>query len=133
MLRKLLIWIVVAVLPLQGYAAAAMISCGPVHARMSGHEHHSQAGEAHADELHAGHDHAKAEASPPGDERAPGDVTNFKCSACASCCTAPAGPTPALTLVGLIRAHTEAVPFSATSEDTIVPDGLERPPRPYLA
>ena len=137
MLRKVLIWIVVALLPLQGYAAAAMISCGPMHARMSlmvasdaAHDGHAAHG--HSNEHHAAHGHAGAE-SGPGEEPAPRDVTNFKCSACASCCTAPAVSTSAVTLVGTLRAHGEAIPFLPTSEDSIVPDGLLRPPRQYLA
>ena len=138
MLRKLLIWIVVALLPLQGYAAAAMISCGPMHASISA------AGKADVDVPHhqtsleqAPHDHtAHSHPQPSEDpEREPGfgELGKFKCSACASCCTAPAGPAPAQFLIGMPGSHAEAIPFSPISEDSIVPDGLERPPRPNLA
>ena len=139
MLRKVLIWIVVALLPVQGYAAAAMISCGPMHARMlAGVSQDSAHGQVQAAHDHATHDHAThghAAAVPDTQEDAPdlADVTNFKCSACASCCTAPAAPSSSLMLVRVTPAHSEAIPFFPTSEDTIVPDGLERPPRQYLA
>ena len=137
MLRKVLIWIVAALLPLQGYAAAAMISCGPMHARMlagASSEHgHAQAVHDHATHGHA--DHGDAAAMSDSQEGEPGlaDVTDFKCSACASCCTAPAAPSSAPMLVRAAPAHSVAIPFFPTSEDTIVPDGLERPPRQYLA
>ena len=123
-----------------------MISCGPMHARMSlgaaesahlaaehlhathGHAEHSLA--AHG---HAAHDYDEPAADSYNDQTAFADLTKFNCSACASCCTAPAVPTSSLLLMELPRSHAEAIPFFPTSEDSIVPDGLERPPRHHLA
>jgi hypothetical protein len=35
--------------------------------------------------------------------------------------------------LGTTRAHAVAIPFFGSSADSIVPDGLERPPRTSLA
>jgi hypothetical protein len=132
--RALTIWIVALALPLQGYAAAAMIACGPMHGQMASasersasHDHHDAVSHAH---------HAVDEGS---DGKAHADETSgfakflkFKCSACASCCTAPAAPSPVVSFLGVMQAHAEPIPFFGSSEDSIVPDGLERPPRTSL-
>lgn len=141
MLRKVLIWIVVTLLPLQGYAAAAMISCGPMHARMSlgaaesapEAAEHLHATHSHAAHGQAAHSHGEPASDNSSDLPAFGDLARSNCSACASCCTAPAAPTPSQLLMGLPRSHAEAIPFFPTSEDSVVPDGLERPPRHHLA
>ena len=131
MIRKALVWLVMALLPLQGYAAATMISCGPMHARMSSpavHEHHHEAG---GDHSHHQHDHA-APADADEERSNIGDLMKFKCSACASCCTGSAAPSPVLPAVVADAAHGVRIPFFETPRDSIVPDGLDRPPRTSL-
>jgi hypothetical protein len=125
-LRALAIWIVALALPLQGYAAAAMITCGPMHSQIATASEHSPS---HHDAMAAGHSH------PAVDEDEPSVLAKFlafKCSACASCCTASAAPAPVMPFPGLMQAHTAVIPFSGSSEDTVVPDGIERPPRTSL-
>lgn len=119
--RHLLVWIVAALLPLQGYAAAAMISCGPMHAQAAGQSHH------HADhEGHEGHHQEhEGKASP--------ELFKFKCSACAACCTGTLGPSYLAPFPGVMPAHPVAIPFSGWMHDGIVLDALERPPRTFLA
>ena len=126
-LRALTIWIIALALPLQGYAAAAMIACGPMHSQMASasnqsasHDHHDAVGHAH---------HGKGHADEPSGFA---KFLKFKCSACASCCTASAAPSPVVPFLGVMQAHAESIPFFGSSEDTIVPDGLERPPRTSL-
>jgi hypothetical protein len=126
--RILLIWILAAALPLQGYAAAAMISCGPMHARIaaSTHDDHGQAGH------HGTHDHhPAAEGSSHSNEPSPGPAKlfQFKCSACAACCTASAAPSPTVPLMAVVAARVVTSPFFEPSDHGIVPAGLERPPR----
>jgi hypothetical protein len=133
MIRKLLIWVVMALLPLQGYAAAAMISCGPMHAQMSAaaeHPHHHDAGAAHQS-----HDHHQQD-GPAGDRQAPSndtDLFKFKCSACAACCTGSAAPSPVPPAVTADASHGVRIPFFESPEGGIVLDGLDRPPRTSLA
>jgi hypothetical protein len=128
--RTLMIWMVALALPLQGYAAAAMVTCGPMHSRMASasEDHHDHDSSAH------GHHSTDAGVNPAGEE--PSSLARFlkfKCSACASCCTAAAAPSPVLPLPVVMQLHAEAIPFSGSFEHSVVSDALERPPRTPLA
>jgi hypothetical protein len=64
-LRTVLALLLAVALPLQGWAAATMLHCGPAHDRPAvgqfaadAHAAHGHAGKAHAGHDHAGHDHA---------------------------------------------------------------------------
>ena len=130
-IRTLLAWSLAALLPLQGYAAAAMISCGPMHAHQAAMASH------HAD--HAGHHHGDDDsAGQPaigsgGDALALPDLLKFKCSACAACCTGAAAPSPALPAVTATKSHAVISLFFDWSDHSIVLPALERPPRAALA
>ena len=136
-------WLLLLALPLQGFAAATMINCGPNHHRllatpigaatdsheqtMSGHRQH--------DADAAGDIHAAA----AGDgEHRPSSVhhldklTKFKCSACAACCMGVALPTAALAIASCPAAMTTAV-FVSTPHADFLSDGLDPPPRLLLA
>ena len=129
MLRRLLTWVIIALLPVQGYAAASMISCGPMHAEMAAAAGHANG----AGHDHGSHHHQGAGVPAHEDEPSFSTLGEFKCSACASCCTAPAVPSsPGLTFA-VPQVHAELIPFHPASEDWFVPDGLERPPRLFLA
>ena len=132
MLRRLLAWMIIALLPVQGYAAASMISCGPMHAEMAAAGGHSSGAASHD---HDAHHHGGADSPRVGDGDEPsfGTLGKFKCSACASCCTAPAVPSSSGLSFAISEVHAELIPFHPASEDWFVPDGLERPPRPFLA
>jgi hypothetical protein len=121
--RSLLAWIVALVLPLQGYAAAAMIACGPMHG----------ASPAVAESRAAAQPPVDCERHAPAPAQ-PEKPAQGKCSACASCGTPPAVAAPAgLAFSVLAAAHSAAIPFVALTPETVVPDGLERPPRACLA
>ncbi len=130
-IRILLAWALVALLPLQGYAAAAMISCGPMHARQSAMaSHHAE----HAGHHHGGDESTGQQGSGSG-ETAPAlpDLLKLKCSACAACCTGAAAPSPALASVTATKSHAVISIFFDWSDRSIVLPGLERPPRAVLA
>ncbi|HEY6134591.1 MAG TPA: hypothetical protein VIW70_11480 [Rubrivivax sp.] len=126
--RKWWVWLLLAMLPLQGLAAATMALCDPAH-----HAHVAAAASGHADGgAHHAHDHAGE--MPSGDAgttvpAATGDA--HKCSACASCCGAAvlhalplfesAEPAPAT--FAMLAAKVE--PFAAPV--------AERPPRRFPA
>ncbi len=144
--RIVLAWLVVVALPVQGFAAAAMLSCGPGHGRMAGAV---EAGHAHVS--HGAHGtvepEAIARAMAPGamaSEAAAPDASNpdasahlavagaFKCSACAACCVATALPASPV-VVAALRPAAEAIPERLQPSGDFVFERLEHPPRGLLA
>ena len=131
-IRTLLSCFLMLAIPLQGIAAASMLACGPHHAALA------QRADAARHDHAAGHAQHQHDAMPAAgvDDDGPGgsfELFNFKCSACAACCTVsamPAAPMPALAFVPSIGV---AIPFFGSSFAGIVPDGLERPPSQHLA
>jgi hypothetical protein len=139
-LRLTLTWLLAIALPLQGWAAASMLHCGPVHDRMAhallaggphAHHHDAEAAAAHASG-HQYHQHAMAGDANPGAHFDLGKLGHFKCSACSMCCTAAALPATLLEFdeVPLTHAFVQAAAVTAVS---FLTSGPERPPRPLLA
>lgn len=139
--RAALAWLLLFSLPLQGYAAATMLSCGPNHHQMWAAA--ATAAVSHHDSGEAPHEHhhaqtttddpaADASVDVGGDDGASvhhlNKLSKFKCSACAACCVGAALPTSPLEFL--------AVP-PAIARDCLVPaahvgfftDGPDRPPR----
>lgn len=135
--RIVLTWLLLLALPLQGFAAATMINCGPNHHRMmavamaevtEAHEHAT--GEQHHHGMGVAADHHEV-ASNDGD--APSvhhldKLMKFKCSACAACCMGAAMPTAAVTFEPLPPAVAPAT-YVPTSHVGFVADGPDKPPR----
>lgn len=123
LVRLGLFWLLAAALPLQGVAAATMLSCAPV-------GHHGNAGPASPH----GHDHATHASVDQGDDSdAPGaGGAVAKCSACSFCCTGAAAPARLL-VFGPLDLPEFYAPFAARSVAAFVSEGLERPPRTVLA
>lgn len=115
-LRFLLLWLIALALPVQGFAAATMLHCAPVH--------HGAAMPA-ADAASPHHDHAAhmkhAAAEKP--TQASG------CSACASCCLG-AGFAMPMAIVDLVLLKTAALPPPDETAWVGPPRAApERPPR----
>ena len=130
--RILLAWLLAALLPLQGYAAAAMISCGPMHAHraaQSDAQNRDHAGHLHSHAELAAHDLHASGGTPPA---VPGTF-DLKCSACAACCTGAAAPAPVVTSVSAVKQHLIVSFFFDWSDHSVVPPRLDRPPRAALA
>jgi hypothetical protein len=147
--RTLLAWLLVLTIPVQGFAATAMLLCASGHqsnprsVQMTLHaasqsetqaaapSNHLQHQAAHGTS-HAGHDAAHtnhADAEVTSHAHAP---DKGKCSACASCCVGTAlvaAPfiSPVSPVGNLVIAFTLAV-FAS-----YVPEGLDPPPRSFLA
>lgn len=97
-LRLVIAWLLMAALPLQGMAAAAMLFCGPVHAgatQPAGHDHASHGhGAEHDTASHAhgrtdGADEPSSQALQPAlDAQATASVVDdgHGCPVCAACC-----------------------------------------------
>lgn len=123
--RILFAWLILAALPLQGFAAASMLFCG-MDAR---HEAQAQ-----VQTMPAGHDHAmhshehgvKAQKSADSGTQLPG--ASHSCGVCASCChSAAITETPRLLALGPLPPAHAAEPFVRIEpRPSTVPD---RPPR----
>lgn len=145
-IKTLLLWLLMAALPLQGLAAVMKASCGPAHhagvpAAMlaEGHHHdhaggdhhhhhdfaqHAAAGGAHADNTDDATDSASAAST---------INTSSYCSACAACCVGAVAP-PSVTLWTPGDAAAETIFIAPASLVTgHIPAGLERPPRKISA
>lgn len=87
--RLILAWLLMAAVPLQGWAAATMLFCGPmqpaVHApahKAGGQADHRASHEPHAPGVHAQH---AAHEDGAGDHPHPVGDESHACSACAAC------------------------------------------------
>ena len=149
-IRTSLLWLLMAALPVQSWAVATMVNCGPNHHEMSA-QSASHSGQSHAaDEHEAAHgpDHhqdlevgthdlpddsaastsATSSTDAAGTDHHPLKLGKFKCSACATCCLGLALPSPILTFDAAVSSDTiepgikEAAPVFLTT-------GLDRPPR----
>ena len=136
-----MMWLLLIALPLQGFAAATMVHCGPNHHRMlttaigehgAAGGHMASAAHAHPHEMvHADH-HPTATPSGAGND-APSvqeldKLMKFKCSACAACCMGAALPTAALTFEPFPPLMTPDS-FVPATHVGFVTDGPDRPPR----
>lgn len=133
--KTLLLWLLLVALPLQGIAAAAMVSCRQVEQvqalaqadHSAHHAYHYAAGDMpmadgqamhHDGDHHGSHDHANDKHG-----------TSTLCSACAICCVG-AAPLPAGFNWIATRVGSEPVVISPAPLVTgFIPSSLERPPR----
>lgn len=125
--RSLWICLLALALPVQGFAAAQMMPCGPAHesmhdARMHAHEPAHD----HGDQV-ALHAHADAAAQDPSSP-----LAQHSCSACAACCVGMALPSSAPVLAAPAESAMRDTAGGA-AEPVFLTSGLERPPRPVLA
>lgn len=157
LLRTVLTWLLVLALPAQGYAAQAMLFCGPAHhgtvvsvavddPAAHGHVEHRGRGHADADHHHpdgAVHEPAEADAADadagPHDLGASGDnaakaesSSAGTCSACAACCNAAAITNPSQAFAP-VRLTSDYGIAAIERHDSRADGGLERPPRTLLA
>jgi hypothetical protein len=147
-IRTLMIWLLLAALPVQSWAVATMVNCGPSHHRMTlpavevtadtyhgdSHGEHAQAGNDHGSHHHDmatddGHaDQSQADTDPQSLSLSMG---KFKCSACATCCLGMALPSSVLTFDASVSS--DAVePGIPQCHVVFLTAGVERPPRIFL-
>ena len=145
-LRITLMWLVALAVPIQGYAAAAMLGCGPEHHRMAGLQ--SQAAtadssdpavEQHSPDAHAGMagDHHHGDSAEPSHahvlkmQGSSGKAGKGSCTPCASCCVVAALPTTVVVFEPVPPVDF-FVPLAPRSVASFVTEGPERPPRSIL-
>ena len=133
-LRIALAWLLAVALPLQGYAAQAMLLCGPAHhPSVAIHDH-----AAHDHSAAASHDDAaigsldQAGGSHEHHAKAINSGHAGKCSTCASCCSAAAMSTAVIS-VEVTPQHSPAVATIPMGNAVETIGGLDRPPRLLLA
>ncbi|MDB5757104.1 MAG: hypothetical protein JWM30_393 [Burkholderia sp.] len=121
-----MLWLLLAALPLQGFAAAMQLSCGPTKHAVSLPAPVAAAAHAHQHDAHPptrstpDHDH---------DHSAMGKHAGSTCSACLACCIAAI----ALPSCGIMApVYSASVPAAAASPLLLadfIPGGPERPPK----
>jgi len=138
-------WMLALALPVQGYAAHAMMFCGPAHhGTAQVHDHvshdHGDAGQTSHDRAHntaGAHADVEADANPSADGglvkvKSSKTAGAGKCSVCSSCCSA-AAITTSIIQIEAVPQHETVVATTATAHDLVLIGGLERPPRLSLA
>lgn len=139
LLKTLLLWLLVAVLPLNAVGATLSMSCGPVHHKAlevaSSHNPHHHDG---ADTAHDHHHDASSVAGVMSDPGAQNDASSgthkhATCSSCAAGCIGAVAP-PSCSISAAVFEGSEMItvspsPFMAG----FMLSGLERPPKRILA
>jgi Na+-transporting methylmalonyl-CoA/oxaloacetate decarboxylase gamma subunit len=139
-LRIVLICMIVLAMPVQGIAAATMRFCAPggqwpAHHGAAAHAAHHHAAHAQAAApSHHHHHHGQAVADATNDESngGLGAMSKMKCSVCAVCCMA-AAIAPDIPTVHVVENGSKVMLPVSVSYVGPVADGLERPPRSFLA
>jgi len=141
-LKTLLLWLIIASLPLQGLAAVTKSACGPAHHNplpavmvVDQHEHVHDGVHAGATDHHGMVDHHHAQATAAShdasDAKTSGNAshTSAYCAACAACCFGAVAP-PSAMLLPLEPTASESILLSPVSLLAgHVPSTPERPPR----
>ncbi len=114
--RALLFALLVAALPLRGYAGVLMALCEGNHGGAgASHEHSHEQDDSH---------HHEAPSGDSGDSSHAASI----CSVCASCCASAGLAAPSSLGVVLQPPVTTRIPFLVRQVSGFVPDHLDRPP-----
>lgn len=130
-LKTFLLWLLLAALPLQGFAAAVQTSCGPTAHHGSSemviqpHSHHHE-----GDGAASG---ATVVAANSAGDSAHSKHKSAFCSSCATCCVGAVAP-PSVSL--LTPVYSSSLPVVSSPSPLVtgfIPAGLERPPKRITA
>jgi hypothetical protein len=129
-LVRYLLWILIAALPLQGFAAAVNICCGQTRA-VAAHSIDET-------DLHHMHSAGDVDMEKAGHSAKAGDAAHSHgkgstCSHCASCCLSAAALPSNPVLAQVFLTSPAVVLAPAPLVTGFIPDGLERPPRAFSA
>jgi hypothetical protein len=127
-IKTAVLWLLLAIMPVQGVAFAAMMVCGP--------DHHAAGNKTDAGHDHTGatHQHQKSPAGTLADNTHHHDGQGqTKCAACMPCCGAASMVTPTLMLSMSLPGDNHPVSFNSASFPHYSSDGPDRPPRIVLA
>ena len=135
LINFLAVWILVFALPMQGYAAATMMSCEKSHSHealslVNSHNHSLQSGHDEASNNEVTHEDAT-------DNHAAHHSSSSKhtcshCCTCTACCASTAIVASSLNLPVQFDNSKANLVYSAPKFTSFVSAGLERPPRSIL-
>ena len=118
--RTGLLALLMLAIPLQGFAAAAMLACGARHVAMMAAQAPAQPGAMSAEHCEQ--------------SGAPASGVPMKCDACSACSALSAAQiTAAVATPAVQEVARERIAFVLPLPVGCVPDGLEKPPRSFLA
>lgn len=127
-LKTLLLWLLMALVPLHAGAAAMGISCGPAHQQTmsAAADHH----EHEADNKDVDVTAVSAESHPSSDAaKALDGPAHSSCSACSDFCIGAVAPPSSFGPFPTFSGAEAVVVSPSPSVAGFVPDGLKRPPR----
>lgn len=113
--KILVVLLMLAALPLRGYAAAAAELCG------------AHDGGVQAVQLSV-HDHSSADAQVPHDHASEGSSAASACSACVGCCVGPSQAPSETSSLPFGPVGADHIPFFGGRLPVHTPDRLDRPP-----
>jgi hypothetical protein len=140
-LKTLLIWILIAVVPLNAVAATAGMSCGAGHRQAMELVRSHDAGQAmHSDTGHH-HDATDGSGAQPGsatpvagiDSGDADEPAHSSCSACSVFCVGAVAPPSVFVSIPSFSSSETVVVSPAPRVTGFIPEGLRRPPRPISA
>ncbi len=143
-LKLVTLWLLAFALPVQGWAAAAMVHCERSHRHADGVVHVHDTGETHHHSQAVAGDDVREQAvtgSVAGDIRVRltssktanlADLGNHSCSACGACCSPAAMPTMAIHVADPAPSA-RWIPEATYGRIGFVTSGPDRPPRLILA
>jgi hypothetical protein len=142
-LKTLLIWILIAVVPLHAVAATVGMSCAPGHQQVmqvamshdpapamsddTGHHHDAADGTGSASDAAMSANMASDQADPPA------HATHSTCSACPAFCMGAAAPPSAVVSIPSFSGSENVIVSAAPRVAGFIPEGLRRPPRQISA
>jgi hypothetical protein len=136
--KTFLLWLLMAALPLQGFAAGIGTSCGQIAhhgpsesaAPAPPHHHDGDAANVH----HHDAAHGASMHHPMSADKSPATRHgHHSCSACMACCHGVVAPASTLFLTPWHSASLPAVTAPAPLLTGVIPAGLERPPKRIAA
>jgi hypothetical protein len=145
LLTTLLVWLLMATLPLHAVAASVNLSCAPAPHHMGAAPHTADHPAAHpaahpapaSDEAHAHHDiHAShagdtvaATHTADGEHAGSTELPHSSCSACSVFCVGAVAPPSALLALPGVDGSESVVIAPVDFVTGFIPDGPQRPPR----
>jgi hypothetical protein len=140
-LKTLLIWILIAVVPLNAVAATIGMSCGPGHqkameramAQDASHAMHEDTGHHHEMTNKSVSHHASAMSAADVDSGAADEPAHSACSACSVFCVGAVAPPSVFASIPAFGGSEDVVISAAPPVTGFIPEGLRRPPRQISA
>lgn len=132
LLTTLLVWLLMAALPLHAVAASVSMSCAPVQQQsdavaMAGHTSHAAADDSHAH--HGMHATDAAGSAADDDSSDTRKLSHSSCSACSAFCIGAVAPPSSLLSVPSVDGSEAVLAAPADLVAGFIPDGPQRPPR----